>query len=479
MKRAEASGLGVQDQNGGRDALRPAARIRICIIGAGPSGLAAAKNCAQAGLDFVVFEKNDKAGGNWVFNAATGHSSVFENTHVISSRRWSEYEDFPMPADYPEYPGHAQMQAYFEAYARHFDLHRHIRFNHAVTRVEPRGAGGWDVTVMDQNGAATCERFDAVMVANGHHWDAKYPEIEGRFAGTYLHSHDFKGVTDDWRGKSVLVIGAGNSGCDVAVETARVAKTVCLSMRSPQWFIPKFLFGVPADVYSARGNWMPRPVKQRVIRRILRWLQGGYEFYGLPVNSELPLSHHPTINSDLIDFVRHGRIKPRTGIQRFDGTVVEFTDGRREAFDIVVACTGFWITFPFFDRSVIEFKHSERVPLFLKMMSAEYPSLYFIGLFQPVGCIWPLADYQAMLACAELLGRYRRPADLHGAIAWEMAHPHYPFSGGTRHSTEVDYHGFRRDLKGALKKAGINIGAPPKGLPGAYKAWPHGQGVGH
>ena len=93
---------------------------RICVIGAGPSGIAAAKNCVQAGLNVVVFEKNDRVGGNWVFNAATGHSSVYDNTHIISSKVWSEYEDFPMPADYPDYPGHRQLQAYFDAYARTF-----------------------------------------------------------------------------------------------------------------------------------------------------------------------------------------------------------------------------------------------------------------------------------------------------------------------------------------------------------------------
>ena len=101
---------------------------RVCIIGAGPSGLTAAKNCLQAGLDFVVFEKNDKVGGNWVFKSKTGHSSVYENTYLISSKSWSEFEDFPMPTDYPDYPSHIQMQQYFESYARHFNVYSHIRF---------------------------------------------------------------------------------------------------------------------------------------------------------------------------------------------------------------------------------------------------------------------------------------------------------------------------------------------------------------
>jgi len=445
---------------------------RVCVIGAGPAGIAAAKNCAQSGLDFVVFEKNDKVGGNWVFNAKTGHSSVYENTHIISSKAWSEYEDFPMPPDYPDYPNHRQLQAYFESYAKHFHVYDRIRFNHAVTSVKPRSQGGWDVVYADAEGLERAEIFDVMMIANGHHWNPKFPDYEGTFDGTMMHSHDFKGVDDEWRGKNVLVIGAGNSACDVAVESARVAGKVCISMRSPQWFVPKFIFGQPSDVFAARTKWLPPPIKQRTFKALLTLLQGSYTKYGLPVNTDLPLNHHPTLNSDFLDFVRHGRIKPRPGVARLDGDAVVFTDGTRERFDIVCACTGFWITFPFFEQSFVDFKNSERVPLLYKMLHAEHPTLYFIGLFQPIGCIWPLADYQARLACQEILGNYTRPADMKAAIKREMDHPHFKFSPGSRHSTQVDYHRFRAELAAQLKTCGIDIGAPPQGMPTRYKVTP-------
>jgi cation diffusion facilitator CzcD-associated flavoprotein CzcO len=197
---------------------------RVCVIGAGPCGIAAAKNCIRFGLDVVVFEKGDKVGGNWVFNASTGHSSVYENTHIISSKTWSEYEDFPMPDDYPDYPGHRQMQAYFESYARSFGVYEHIRFNHGVQKVTRLPAGGWRVDYTDADGADHGELFDEIMVANGHHWNPKYPDYPGAFSGQFMHSHDFKNVDDSWRGKTVLVVGGGNSACDVAVEAARVAQ---------------------------------------------------------------------------------------------------------------------------------------------------------------------------------------------------------------------------------------------------------------
>ena len=442
---------------------------RVCVIGAGPSGIAAGKNCVAAGLDVTLFEKNDKVGGNWVFNAKTGHSSVYENTHIISSKVWSEYEDFPMPDDYPDYPNHRQLQAYFESYAKHFGVYDRIRFNHAIQKVTRLASGDWKVEYLDAEGKQCDDTFQVLMVANGHHWNPKYPEFKGEFDGTLMHSHDFKGVTEEWRGKNVLVIGAGNSACDVAVESARIAGKVCMSMRSPQWFVPKFIFGQPSDVFAARTSWLPKSIRQFAMRKLLTLLQGPYGRYGLPTNNRPPLSQHPTLNSDLLDFIRHGRIKPRPGIRRLDGKMVEFTDGTREAFDIICACTGFWTTFPFFDKSFIEFKHAEKVPLYQKMMHAEYGNLYFIGLFQPLGCIWPLADYQAKLACLEILGKYQRPSDMKAAIQYEIEHPHFDFEAGQRHAVEVDYHSFRTDLKGELHKAGVDIGKPPMGIKSRYK----------
>jgi hypothetical protein len=435
-----------------------ATNVRVCVIGAGPSGLAAARNCIAAGLSVVVFEQHHQVGGNWVFNAATGHSSVYNNTHIISSKSWSQYEDFPMPADYPDYPSHRQMQAYFASYAEHFDLYRAIRFGHRVLSVVRKQRIIWEVSVQNEEGSIQLEMFTHLMVCNGHHWSPKYPDYPGQFTGRYLHSHDFKGVDDHWRGKRVLIVGGGNSACDVAVEAARVADRVCLSMRSAQWFIPKFIFGVPSDVFAARSRWLPSWLRNRLLTLLLRVLQGPYARYGLQQPEVPALNMHPTLNSDLLDYIRHGRIAPRPAITRLDGDVVVFSDGRRESFDIICVCTGFWTQFPFFDKDFIDFQYLEKIPLFRKMMHAEYEDLYFVGLFQPLGCIWPLADHQARLACQEILGRYRRPKNIEAEIQAEISNPHYPFLGGQRHAVEVDYHRFRKELNRELSRAGVDIG---------------------
>jgi hypothetical protein len=434
---------------------------KICIIGAGPSGIAAAKNCIQAGLDVTVYEKNTVVGGNWVFNSSTRHSSVYENTHIISSKDWSEFEDFPMPQSYPAYPHHSQLQAYFASYARHFKVQERIQFGHNVMRVRKLAEDDWAVDVMDAQGQSSEQHFTHLMVANGHHWDPRWPEIPGEFSGQYIHSHDFKRVSDAWRGKRVLVIGAGNSACDVAVEASRVSAPVHMSMRSPQWFIPKFIFGKPSDVYATGTMWMPIWLRQRAFKLLLKNLQGNYREMGLPEHHLYPLQQHPTLNSDLIDYVRHGKVLPRPGIERFDGAQVVFKDGSRSEFDIIVACTGFKISFPFFLGGFVDWQDSDRVPLLHRMIPAEHSSLYYVGLFQPLGCIWPMADMQARLAVQEILGKWKRPADMPAAIKHEIDNPHYDFERATRHNTEVDYHRFRAELKAQLGKAGVDIGKAP------------------
>ena len=442
---------------------------RVCVIGAGPSGLTAAKNCIENGLSVVVFEKNNRVGGNWVFNSKTGHSSVYENTHLISSKSWSEFEDFPMPDDFPDYPNHIQLQDYFESYAKHFGVYEKIRFECSVQHVSRETDGSWLIKWSDSSGNIQSDHFEYLMVANGHHNVPKYPEYPGNYSGRYLHSHDFKGVDESWRDKRVLVIGAGNSACDIAVEAARITKSVDMSMRSPQWFFPKFIFGQPGDVFAARSRWLPKKLRQYGLKILVRIIQGPYSSYGLPENTSLPLTTHPTLNSDLMDYIRHGRIKPRKAIKSWDGLKVNFVDGTSNDYDIVCACTGFWTTFPFFDERFINFRDVKKVPLFRKMMHPEYQNLYFIGLFQPIGCIWPLADYQAKLACMEILGKYLRPKNIEAEIKQEVEHPHFNFGPGQRHAMEVDYHAFRKELKEELKQAGIDIGKPPAGNKKLYK----------
>jgi cation diffusion facilitator CzcD-associated flavoprotein CzcO len=423
-------------------------RKRVAVVGAGPSGIAALKALLAEGHEALAFEQSDRIGGNWVFRPEPSHSSVYETTHIISSKRWSSYEDFPMPEDYPDYPSHAQVLAYFDAYVANFGLAPHVRLRTRVARAERIEGGGWEVTLACRS-ETTTERFDALLVANGHHWDPFLPPVPGRFDGEVLHSHAFKRA-EPFRGRRVLVVGAGNSACDVAVECSRVAGFVGLSVRRGQHIVPKFLRGRPSDDNHAGLRWIPAPLRQRLLAYGLRLVQGRYADYGLPEPEVGMLEMHPTVNSELLYFIRHGRIHPRPGLARFNGAEVVFSDGRAEAYDHVVFATGYNIRFPFLDPAVAPWADADAIPLYRKMIPADADDLYFIGLFQPLGCIWPLADYQARIAARAIAGRWRRPPDLPARIAHEMAHPHYRFQRSRRHAVEVDYHRFRAELLAEL-----------------------------
>lgn len=423
---------------------------KICVIGAGPCGITAAKNLIQQGLtNFTVFEKNSQLGGNWVYDERNQHSSIYETTHIISSKYLSEYEDYPMPADYPDYPSHTQLLTYFNDYAQHFGVNNFIRFNTTVEQVTRGDDHKWRVVYHDEAGVHE-EVFDHLLVANGHHWDPLMPTYPGKFNGEVLHSHQYK-KSEPFKNKRVLVVGGGNSACDVAVETARVSTKTCISMRNGQHIFPKFILGKATDIAFAKVSWMPLWCKQYFAAFVIRLLQGRYGKYKLKKPDSKPLAIHPTINSELLYFIRHGKIFPRDGIERFDGNDVYFVDGSHESFDVVIFATGYKISFPFFSNELIDYSERRHIPLYRKMLYPEFENLYFIGLFQPQGCIWPLADYQAKIAASMIKGTLRSPANLAKKIEKEVRKSGKLYKQSTRHALEVDYHKFRRQLLNELK----------------------------
>lgn len=415
---------------------------RVCIIGAGPSGITAAKNLLQVGLtNFVVYEKGDQVGGNWVYSPRLSHSSVFETTHTISSKTLSQYDDFPMPRDYPDYPSHRQLLAYFQSYTRHFGVMDYIRFNTEVTCAEKQPDQMWRIMLGD----GTTETFDYLLVANGHHWDPRMPSYPGEFTGTFIHSHDYK-TAAPFRDQRVLVIGGGNSACDIAVETGRISAFTAISMQRGYHIAPKFMFGLPTDVAASKFARLPRPLYLLSIRLGLLINVGDYAAYGLQRPKHGVLQAHPVTNSELLYFLRHGKVHPRPDIAALEGENVRFVDGRIEPYDTIIAATGFNISFPFFDKRFIDFGDGKTVPLYLRMMYPDHPSLFFIGLFQPLGSIWPLADLQAKLAANAIVGNYRRPSDMRERIRREVEHRARYYIKSPRHTIEVEYFPFRDAL---------------------------------
>jgi hypothetical protein len=190
---------------------------------------------------------------------------------------------------------------------------------------------------------------------------------------------------------------------------------------------------------------LPRKLWQKVSALSLFIRNGKNSDYGLP-NPEGPLgSHHPTINEDLFYTIRHGKINPRPDIASLDGDHVTFKDGSRGQYDIIVACTGYVIAHPFFQKSMIDYSQGE-VPLWLRMMHPEMDNLYFIGLFQPLGCIWPGSELQSKIMARELSGKWKRPSNIRNYIDRELRRPDFHQINTPRHTITVDYHRFRKRL---------------------------------
>ena len=423
---------------------------KVAVIGAGPCGITAIKNFNDQGFEVTAFERCEGVGGNWRFNDPSGHSSVFETTHIISSKYTSFYEDFPLPKDASDYPSHKELLKYFNDYADHFDINKLIKFGTEVLHCKYTDDAKWIIQWRSLDSENINEdKFDALVVCNGHHHEPRYPSYPGDFSGEYLHSHDYKSAKP-FADKRVLVIGGGNSACDVAVETARVAKKTTISWRRGYHLIPKFMFGLTTDIFSYKSRWLPVPLRVPFMKFMLELIQGKNEDIGLPKVTNSILATHPTVNSELYDAIRHGKVKPKPDIDKIDQNTVHFKDNSHEDFDVIIACTGFKIKHRFFDKDLIDFENGP-VPLLHKMIPANINNLYFIGLFQPLGCIWPGAELQSKLAAKHLAGLWEPNSDMQKLIDFEISNPDVQQVESPRHTITVDDFSFRKRLKKELR----------------------------
>ena len=426
--------------------------MKVCVIGAGPSGITALKNLIDLGLDVVCYDFNTEVGGNWIYNENVSHSSVFETTHIISSKTLSQYEDFTFDefeAGLPDYPSHDQLRRYFQAYAAKFNLYPHIQFNTLVQSCDLDKSAHWLIKTI-QDGKETTETFSHLVVCNGHHWKPRLPNYPGNYTGKFMHSHEFK-QAKPFEDQRILVIGGGNSACDVAVETSRVSRKTSISWRRGYRIVPKFLFGKPSDVVASRFAFLPTGLKFFLSELSVKIFSGSNNNYGLPEPEHAITGTHPTINEELLYKIRHGKVFPKVDIERFDGQNVHFSDGSVEEFDTIIACTGYILEHPFFRKDFLNYSEGE-VPLYLKMLHEKYENLFFVGMFQPLGCIWPAAELQSKIAARAIKGLWKRPHNIAELCQREVTHPHLNQIKTPRHTITVDFHIFIKQLKKHLPK---------------------------
>ena len=443
----------------------------VAVLGVGSSGLPVVRSLLEAGVGVTAFERGSTVGGTWVLDNDNGMSSAYSSLHINTSRERMQYAAFPMPRSYPDYPHHSHVAEYFRAYADHFGLHRAIRYRTGVQRAEPRDGGGWDVTTDD----GRREAFDALVVANGHHWDPLWPEpaYPGHFDGEQRHAHSYRDNTD-LPGRRVLVVGMGNSAMDIATEASFVTARTFLSVRRGTWVVPKYSGGRPGDQHPFVTNpRIPWRLKQRLLAAVVKMQQGSLSGYGLPEPEHGLLQQHPTISDVVLSRIAHGEVTPVPGVQRLDGDGVVFTDGTREQVDVVIWCTGYKISFPFFAPDVLSAPDNE-IPLYFRTFSPERRDVFFTGLLQPLGAVMPLAELQAEWLADHLRGRYHllSPERVRAVARAQRQEVARRYVGSLRHTIQVDFDEFRLAVRrerraGARRATAAGYALPVPGRVGA------------
>lgn len=440
--------------------------------------MVAARTLTERDIPFDCFEKGSGIGGLWRYNNDNGMSAAYKSLHINSSRRLMAFSGFPMPAHYPDFPHHSHILEYFESYVDHFGFRDRIRFNTAVQEVRPLKSGGYLVST-EQDGVVEERRYGQVIVANGHHWSPRIPEFPGQFNGESFHSFYYK-TTEGLEGKRVLIVGMGNSGCDIASEVCRVADQTFLSTRRGAHIIPKYIFGRPLDRVSKPFMWnlLPFRLFQYLFGTALRISRGRLSRFGLPEPTHRVLEEHPTVASELLNLIGHGKVKVKPNLERLQGDQILFSDGSTEDIDLIIYATGYDIRFPFLDNQILNPKDNE-VPLYKRVVHPDYPGLYFVGLVQPWGPLNPLSESQCewVADLISAVGVLPDVAEMKRAIISERDSMRKRYATSVRHTIQVDFYPYLKTLRKVrryCKKLARRAGAKPVEFPTPQKSQPAG-----
>ena len=425
------------------------------ILGAGPSGLANARVLKKLSIPFDLVEKSGFSGGIW--DHRRKDTPIYSTTHFISSKTMSTFRDFPMPEDYPDYPSHEQILAYIRNFSAANGLESAIRFNTEVTDLAPLPGGGWNATF--DHGEQ--REYQGVIVANGRNWYPNWPDYTGSFSGEIIHSKDYQGP-DQLKGKRVLIVGGGNSACDIACDAAMTAEQTWISMRRGYHFIPKHVFGIPSDVFANQGPHLPLWLERPVFRFLLnKLLIGDLRRYGLPKPDHPLFASHPIMNTRILHHLSHGDLQYLPDIKVLDGSRVHFSNGQSIEPDLIIYATGYNQVFPFLRSEVFSW-NPDQPDLFLNIFSRQYANLLFAGFVEADGAAFPLISLQADLIGAYLSQQIKDPVrwqkfrdrceserpDLSGGIK------HLPTA---RHAHYTQSHLYAKVLKKEFRRLDSNV----------------------
>jgi dimethylaniline monooxygenase (N-oxide forming) len=397
---------------------------RVAIVGAGPSGIVAAKHALEAGFEVTVFEASGELGGQWHTTAA--HSGVWPGMHTNTSRAMTAFSDFPAPAGHPLHPAAEQIHAYLGAYARAFGVVDRIRFDTAVEDVR----SGWTVDG---------EPFDAVVVASGRFRKPRMPRAVDGFAGELLHAYDYPGA-DAFQDRPTLVYGNGISGLEIASDLAPVAPVVS-AFRKPRYVIQKVVDGVSSDwqwytLFGALERRLLDPAEwSRRQRDRIERVAGNPADFGAPEPDRDVRVAGLSLCQDFLAQVSEGSVVCRPGIASVRGRTVTFADASAADVSAIVCATGYDVDIPYLSADVRQVI-GEDLALYQRTFHPGLRGFGVMGQFLAQGPYFPLLELQARWISAvwsgevalpgervmrRVLAQPRPPLDAHNALALTLS----------------------------------------------------------
>ena len=422
---------------------------RFCIIGAGPSGLAMAAAFRQLDVPHDHLERHSAVGGIW--DLENPGTPMYESAHFISSKSLSGFAGFPMPADYPDYPRRDQILNYLRSYAEHHGLADGIEFGANVQSVVP-SESNVEVVVNGQN-----RTYRGVICASGVNWEPIIPSFDGKFSGELRHAITYRHPRE-FQDKRVLIVGLGNSAADIACDAARVAQATTVSVRRGYHFIPKHIFGKPADVFAHAGPQLPLWLEQLLFSLLQRLLVGDTTPLGMPKPDHEVLQSHPLLNDQLLHHLRHGDVVLKGNIERFEGDRIVFADGSWLEADLVLLATGYSRRIPYLDQKYLN-GGSWAASNFLTCVNLSFPNLFTLGFAEINGSLYPHLNRLAHLIARIARAQLDRPEEAQRFFEWATK-SRFDLTGGRRlidsprHAHYCDNHALYAATKKTFRRMG-------------------------
>jgi cation diffusion facilitator CzcD-associated flavoprotein CzcO len=352
----------------------------ILIVGAGPAGLAIAGRLRHRGLDFELIEQSKEVGHAWHHH--------YERVHLHTVKEFSHLPHLPFPEEYPQYVSRQQLADYLESYAAHFKIAPH--FGHSLERVSREG-DHWVAACA--NGAHF--KAEHIVFATGVNRVPNRPHFEDQedFSGTILHSKDYRNP-EPFEDATVLVVGMGNTGAEIALDLSEAGIPTLLSVRGPVNIVPRDFLGRPTQKTAFTLAKLPAPIGDWIGKQVQGLAFGDLRPYGLKPSTMPPARQlretgkTPVIDIGTVAAIKAGKIKVVPELKAFTPDGAIFEDGSEHRFTHVILATGYHARLEAFIPHSESLFNADHLP---KSCIGEGPhkGLYFLGFdnYQPGGIL--------------------------------------------------------------------------------------------